>query len=369
MLKFTTAGESHGKGIITIIEGIPAHLFLSEKDIDVELKRRQMGYGRGGRMKIELDRAQILSGVRKGETIGSPVAIAVWNKDVHKKPLSPVYVPRPGHADLTGAVKYGQIDIRNVWERASARETAGRVAAGAVAKRLLKEFNIEVLSHVVGIADIAVDITGVSISELKKKIKSIDSSPLRCIHREAELEMMRVIDEAKKKGDTVGGVFEVLALNVPVGLGSYVQWDSRLDMRLAGAVMSIPGIRGVEIGLGFESALMLGSQVHDEITCKTGFGRKTNNAGGIEGGISNGEPIMMRAAMKPIPSLARPLDSVNLKTGKKSKAAVLRSDICAVPAAGVVAESMTAFVLAGAVCEKFGGDTINETKRNFRGQK
>ena len=364
MLKLITAGESHGKGIVSVIEGIPAHLKLSEQDINVELKRRQMGYGRGNRMKIEPDRAEIISGVRKGETLGSPIAIAVWNKDAHKKLPEPVFVPRPGHADLTGALKYEQTDIRNVWERASARETVGRVAAGAVAKKLLREFNVEVLSHTVSIGGIEIDTTELSVEGLALRVKKVDNSPLRCTHKEAEKDMMRLIDEAKRKGDSLGGIFEIIGINVPVGLGSYVQWDSRLDMKLGGAVMSIPGIRGVEIGLGFESAKLFGSEVHDLIL--KGLSRGTNNAGGIEGGISNGEPIIIRAAMKPIPSLMKPLDSINLKTKKKAKAAVLRADTCAVPAAGVVGEAMVAFIIAQAMCEKYGGDTVWEMRKNYR---
>ncbi|OIO00693.1 chorismate synthase [Candidatus Desantisbacteria bacterium CG_4_10_14_0_8_um_filter_48_22] len=366
MIKFITAGESHGKGIVAVIEGIPAHLRLGEEDINVELKRRQMGYGRGARMKIELDRAEILSGVRKGETLGSPIAVAVWNRDWHNKPMSPVFVPRPGHADLAGALKYSQQDIRNVWERASARETAGRVAAGAVARKLLGEFGIEILSHIVGIGYISIDTTGIRLELLKKQIKSADKAPVRCVNKEAAKEMIRQIDEARAKGDTLGGMFEIIALGVPAGLGTYVQWDARLDMKLAGALMSIPGIRGVEIGLGFESAGMKGSEVHDEIAYKGRFTRKTNNAGGIEGGISNGEPIILRAAMKPIPSLAKPLWSVNLKTKRSAKAPVLRADVCAVPAAGVVGEAMAAIELASAMTDRFSGDTLQEMKRHFK---
>jgi len=367
MIKFITAGESHGKGIIAIIEGIPAHLKLAEEDINLELKRRQSGYGRSARMKIEMDRAEIISGIRKGETLGSPVTIAVWNKDFHVKPPEPIYVPRPGHADLPGALKYEQKDIRNIWERASARETTGRVAAGAVCKKLLREFNIEILSHITGIGSISIDTTGINLTQIRKKVKSADRQPLRCIHREAMKEMIKEIDEARKKGDTLGGIFEVIVFGVPPGLGSYVQWDARLDTKLAGALMSIPGIRGVEIGLGFESARMLGSEVHDEIAFRGKFMRKTNNAGGIEGGISNGEPIVLRAAMKPIPTLLNPLKSVNLRTKKTVPAPVLRADICAVSAAGVVGEAMVAIEIASAMTEKFGSDTLQEMKAAFDG--
>lgn len=366
MIKFITAGESHGKGLIAIIEGIPAHLDIRVEDINVELERRQKGYGRGSRMKIEADHAEILSGVRNCETIGSPIAIAVWNKDFHRKPAVPVFIPRPGHADLAGALKYGFTDIRNIWERASARETAARVAAGAVAKKLLKEFGIEVVSHVVGIGCISIDNTGIKLNELIKRIKLAEGSPVRCISKEATKEIVRQIDEARNKGNTLGGIFEVIVTGAPAGLGSYVQWDSRLDMKLAGAVMSIPGIRGVEIGLGFESAGMFGSEVHDGITYENGIKRTGNNAGGIEGGVSNGEPIVLRAAMKPIPSLAKPLMSVNLKTKKNSKAPALRSDVCAVPAAGVVGEAMVAVELASAMADRFGGDTVSEMKSNFK---
>ena len=370
MIKFITSGESHGKALIAIIEGIPANLSLNESDINIELKRRQAGYGRGKRMQLEADNAEILSGVRKGKTIGSPISIAIWNKDWHKKNDEEINVPRPGHADLAGALKYNQNDIRNIWERSSARETAGRVAAGAIAKKMLKIFQIKILSHVLEIGSIRTDCE-LAAGTLQSALMKLDKSSLRCIDKEKEKEMVKLVDIATAKGDSLGGIFEVIAFGIPVGLGSYAQWNDRLDVKLAGAVMSIPGVKGVEIGLGFNSARIFGSKMQDEILWdkKKGFLHKTNNAGGIEGGISNSEPILLRAAMKPIPTLAKPLNSINLKTKKFAKAPILRADVCAVPAAGIVAEAMVSIEIASAMKGKFGGDSIEEMKKNYNAKK
>ncbi|HOX54350.1 MAG: chorismate synthase [Candidatus Omnitrophica bacterium] len=340
MLRLLSAGESHGAALLAILEGMPAGLKVDKGFIDQELKRRQSGYGRGPRMKIEQDRVDILSGIARGKTIGSPIALKIDNRDSSIDKLPKVLAPRPGHADLAGALKYDFNDIRFVLERASARETAIRVAAGALCKTFLKEFRIVVSSRLLMVGGESTE------SRMKQKI-----------------------DEARQKQDTLGGSFEVVAQGVPVGLGSYVQSDKRLDARLAAVVMSIPGIKAVEIGLGAESANRMGSEVHDEIfySKSKGFYRKTNNAGGIEGGISNGEPIVVRAYMKPISSLAQPLDSVNIITRKPTKAAIQRADICAVLAAGVIAEGAVAFVLSDAFLEKFGSDSLSQIKRSFQG--
>ena len=376
MLDFQTAGESHGKCLTAILIGVPAGLQLLAEDIDRDLKRRQHGYGRGGRMKIESDRVEIIAGIRNGITLGSPISLTIKNRDWEnwQKIMSPdpdattdiatVTRPRPGHADLAGGTKYNHKDLRNVLERASARETAARVAVGAVAKRLLKEFGILIVSFVVEIGGIRAYLQNVNIDS------SLDDSPLRCPDAQAAREMMKAIDEAKEKGDTLGGVVQIVASNAPVGLGSYIQWDRRLDTRLAAAVMSIPAIKGVEIGMGFEMARKPGSRVHDEIKYDENEGRfyrTTNNAGGIEGGISNGEPIVIRAAMKPIPSLTKPLQSVDFITKEPFEATKERADVCAVPAAGIVAESVTAIELANAMIEKFGGDSLSEMRRNYEG--
>jgi chorismate synthase len=376
MLRFLTAGESHGELLMGIIEGMPAGLLIRITDIDRDLARRQVGYGRGNRMKIERDQVKIYTGVRWGRTLGSPVGLMIRNKDwenwrdkMSADPMflnsaDPVTRPRPGHADLAGALKYGTNDIRNILERSSARETAMRVAVGSVAKRLLEEFGIEVISHVLSIGGVFAKVPKISVHELKKRA---EASELRCADPDAEKRMMRKIDEAKQGGDTLGGLFEVIIKGIPVGLGSHAHWDRKLDARLAGALMSVQAIKGVEIGAGFGVANRPGSQVHDEIfwSRKEGFHRKTNMAGGIEGGISNGEPITLRAAMKPIPTLMKPLRSVDLVSRKPFKASVERSDVCAVPAAGVVAEAAVAFEMASALVEKFGGDSIDEMKRNF----
>ena len=379
MLRYLTAGESHGPMLTTILEGIPANLPLAAEEITQELVRRQQGYGRGGRMRIEKDEADIVGGVRHGLTLGGPIAILIANRDWENwkhtmdptpagrqaDPKEPVTHPRPGHADLAGALKYGQQDIRNILERASARETAARVAVGAVCKRLLLQFGVEVFSHVVGIGSIVAGIDDLSFAQIRERA---ELSPVRCADHQAGDAMMRLIDEAKSRGTSLGGVFEVVALNLPVGLGSYVQWDSKLDGRLAQAVMSIQAIKGVEIGLGFEGARRFGFETHDEIFYEEGrFMRKTNRAGGLEGGMSDGEPILVRGAMKPIATQYAPMASVDIRTKEPFLASVERSDICAVPAAGIVGEAAVAFEIAQAFREKFGGDSLEEMTRNYQG--
>lgn len=376
-LRYLTAGESHGQGSIGILEGLPAGLTVHEDDIARELQRRQMGYGRGNRMKIESDRARILSGVRFGKTLGSPVALLIENKDWKNwqqkmsveetaESVKEVTIPRPGHADFAGAVKYGHHDIRNVLERASARETAMRVALGAIAKKFLIEMDILIVSHVMQIHSVQSNLSaadGSSDVEWKKVNEIADGSPVRCLDKNCETAMMAKIDEAKNAGDTVGGVFEVIALNVPIGLGSYVHWDRKLDGRIAGAMMSIPAIKGVEIGWGFEAAARFGSDVHDPIAFDQStkkYYRPTNHAGGIEGGVTNGMPVIVRVGMKPISTLMKPLDSVDMATKEKTPAHIERSDVCAAPAASVIGEAILALVLADAVLEKFGGDSLPE---------
>ena len=385
-LRFLTAGESHGKGLTGILEGIPSGLSLSPEDIDKELKRRQMGYGRGGRMKIESDHAEIISGVRWGKTIGSPISLLIENRDwknwqegmsadaEHAGSIPPVTRPRPGHADLAGALKYGHKDIRNILERSSARETAMRVAIGAIAKKFLSECGINIGSYVIQIGNVKLQESGVSSqqSELKAILEKAEESPVRCPDDNTSQKMTQLIDEALQKGDTLGGIFEVFATGVPLGLGSHIQWDKRLDGRLAQALMGIQAIKGVEIGTGFEMAERFGSEVMDEIFYDGSqftvhglpFYRETNHAGGIEGGMTNGMPIVIRAAMKPIPTLRKPLRSVDIITKEPFEAAYERSDTCAVPAAAVIGEAMTALVIADAFLEKFGGDSFEETKRN-----
>lgn len=393
IIKFLTAGESHGKALTGILEGIPSGFSVSSEAIDIDLKRRQGGYGRGGRMKIESDHAEILSGIRAGETTGAPISIQIKNKDWEnwkdimdpeskiqnpgsiEKSLKIVTRPRPGHADLAGALKYNHKDIRNVLERSSARETAMRVAIGAIAKQFLSDFGIKVGSYVVQIGSQkpAFSIQHSEEKNLLELFMKAEKSPVRCPDMNAAKRIIKLIDRATEKGDTLGGTFEVFITGVPVGLGSHVQWDRKLDGRLAQALMSIQAIKGVEIGAGFEMAEKSGSEVMDEIFYKSskfkaqssGFYRKTNNAGGIEGGISNGMPIIIRAVMKPIPTLRKPLQSVDIKTKRSSGAAYERSDICAVPAASVVGEAMAAIVTADAFLEKFGGDSRAETTRNF----
>lgn len=381
--RFTTAGESHGPALVAVVEGVPAGLPLRAEDIDPELQRRQGGYGRGGRMRIESDRAEFLSGVRHGETLGSPVSLLIRNRDwanwgtaMSADPLAEgggddamrrVYFPRPGHADLVGALKYARRDGRDVLERASARETAARVAAGAVAKRLLTAMGISIGSHVVQLGDVV----AAEPAELPEDINAAaDPSPVRCLDAAAELAMIDAIDAAKREGDTLGGIFEVVARGVPAGLGSHVSWDRKLDGRLASALMSVQAIKGVEIGRGFAAAGRRGSRVHDPILrdphhrAGGGFARSGNSAGGLEGGITTGMPLVLRAAMKPISTLMRPLQTVDLRTGEPGEAVRERSDVCALPAAGVVGEAMVALVLADAVLEKFGGDSLIEMRRN-----
>src|SRR5213596_2998563 len=376
--RFTTAGESHGRGLVGILEGIPAGLPLSAADVDTELKRRQGGYGRGARMKIESDRIEWLSGVRAGETLGSPIAMLIWNRDwehwqdimapeadAAPDPLGrrrQVTRPRPGHADLAGSLKYDRQDARDILERASARETVARVACGAVCKKLLREFSIEVGSYVAELGGVVAKTPAVLPSPLNE---AADQSPVRCLDQDAEAEIIRRIDAAKAAGDTLGGVVEVVALGLPVGLGSHVAWDTKLDGRLAQALMSIPAVKGVELGLGFEAARRKGSEVHDEIL--PGFARATNRAGGTEGGMTTGEALVLRAAMKPISTLMSPLKTVDLATGAAAQAQSERSDVTAVPALGVIAEAMVALVLAQAMVEKFGGDALSELKRNVDG--
>jgi chorismate synthase len=375
MLRFLTAGESHGKALTVIIEGIPAGLSLDEEYIARELSRRQVGYGRSSRMGIERDRAEITSGVRHGLTIGSPISFLIPNRDWENwkqvMSISPIDEEieavtglRPGHADMPGVIKYGFDDIRPIIERASARDTASRVAAGAVARRFLEEFSIEIHSYTAAIGGQRAEVGDVINWE------QIELSPVRCPDDRAEKAMLAAIDEAKATGDSVGGIFEVTASGVPIGLGSHVHWDRRLDGNIARAMMSINAVKGVEIGLGFAAADLPGSLVHDVIEPSTGGERPwrhtTNRAGGIEGGMSNGEPIVVRAAVKPIPTLIHPLPSVDLRTGRAVEAHIERSDICVVPAAGVIGEAMLALVLANSMLEKFGGDNIRETLLNYQ---
>src|SRR5213593_2553418 len=361
-----------------ILEGMPAGLPVSAERVNAELKRRMGGYGRGARMKIESDQIEWLAGVRAGETLGSPIAMLVWNRDWEhwQDVMAPeadvadrgaerrrqVTRPRPGHADLAGSLKYDRQDARDILERASARETVARVACGAVCKVLLEQFGVEVGSHVVELGGVVAK-SPVPIPQPLNPAS--DASPVRCLDPEAEREMIARIDAAKAAGDTLGGVVEVIALGAPVGLGSHVSWDAKLDGRLAQALMSIPAVKGVELGLGFEAARRKGSEVHDEIL--PGLARATNRAGGTEGGMTTGEPLVARVAMKPISTLMAPLRTVDLKTGGPAQAQSERSDVTAVPAMGVIAEAMMALVLAQALLEKFGGDALSETKRNLEG--
>ena len=367
MLNYTTAGESHGRCLIVIVNGFPAGIHLDESDINAELKRRQGGYGRGGRMQIESDKVCILSGIRKNVTIGSPICLKIENKDYKIDTLPDVIRPRPGHADLPGVIKFGHRDARNILERASARETAARVAAGALAKILLAKFDINVLGYVKGIGGINSKKTVKNPDEI---LKNRNKSKVYCLDKLAESKMVDKIKKAKKEGDSLGGIIEIMAFGVPVGLGSHAQWNLRLDGALAGALMSIQAIKGVEIGLGFDFSKKFGSQVHDEIFYsedKSTFGRATNNAGGIEGGITNGEVVIARAAMKPIPTLMKPLRSVDIITKEPQSASTERSDVCAVPAVSVVGEAVMAFEIARCFMEKFGGDSIGEVTRNYEG--
>ncbi len=363
MLKFLTSGESHGRGLLVVLEGMPAGLPLSEDEVNIQLARRQRGYGRGGRMQIEQDRVELYAGVMGGLSIGAPIGMHIGNKD-WRKSEPPLTRPRPGHADLAGALKYHLGDVRRVLERSSARETVSRVAVGAVCRALLGQFGIVLASHVV-------ELGGIAIGRRPDRYEDIpriaEESPLRCVDAEAEARMIAAIDKAKEEGDTLGGVFEVIVTGLPVGLGSYVHWDRRLDGRLAQAVMSINAIKGVEIGEGFEEARLPGSAAHDEIfyDAQRGFYRRTNRAGGTEGGMSTGDPLVVRVAMKPLSTLRSPLASVDLVTKERVEAAVVRSDVTAVPAAGVIGEAMAAFVLADAMVEKFGGDSLDAMRAAY----
>ncbi len=376
MLRYLNAGESHGQCLMAVLEGVPAGLPLTAEEVNHDLARRQGGYGRGGRMRIEKDQIEFSCGVRKGKTLGNPLGLVVRNKDwenwkdimaVEPGPPSTERVvtrPRPGHADLVGAIKYGHRDIRNVLEKASARETAIRVAVGAVGKALLGQFGMQVVSYTLEIGRVVAPAPDEPLLAYAKA----EESQVRCGDQAAGEKMIEEIRSAKHKGDSLGGVFEVVVTNPPIGLGSYTQWDRRLSARLAMAAMSIQAMKGVEIGMGFESARRFGSEVHDDIypdESRTGFLRKTNNAGGLEGGITNGQPIVIRVAMKPIATLYKPKHSVDIQTKEPFEATVERSDICTVPAAGVVGEAVIAYEMANAMMEKFGGDSLEEMKRNF----
>jgi chorismate synthase len=370
MIRLITSGESHGQVLTAIIEGIPAGLKIDSESINNELKRRQKGYGRGERMKIESDQVEILSGVRNGETIGSPITLSIGNKDFENwkeimkvekgAVIKNITSPRPGHADLGGLLKYGRADIRDILERASARETAVRVAAGAIFKLLLAEFGVKIYSHTISIGNI-------TIKETKRDFGEIEDTPLRCRDPEKEKEMIKIIDEAKNKGDSLGGISEVVAKGVCPGIGSYAHFDLRLDSSIASVMMSIPSVKAVEIGEGIENTKKYGSKVHDEILYSKakGFYRLTNRAGGIEGGVSNGEDIVIRIHAKPIPTLSSPLRSVDIKTKKQTLAQKERADVCVVPAAGVIAEGMLAYVLSRTFLRKFGGDCMKDIKASY----
>ena len=381
MFRFNTAGESHGRALVAIVEGLPAGMPVAVEQINRELERRQWGYGRGGRMKIERDRADILSGVRHGRTLGSPVALLIENKDwanwadvmaTEARELAPeaarrVQRPRPGHADLAGGLKFDARDLRDVLERASARETAARVACGALAKQLLAVFDVEIRSHVIqlgGVPDSPLELTWEQLAAIS------DDAPLRCADADAQARMVALIDEARRAGDTLGGIFEVVARNVVAGLGAHTSWDAKLDGRLAQSLISIPAVKAVSIGAGVEAVVSPGSQVHDEIAYDEtahAFTRLTNRAGGLEGGITNGAELRVRGFLKPISTLRKPLRSVDIDTKQQEAAAFERSDVTAVPAAGVIGEAMVALVLAQAMREKFGGDSLAEMRRNFDG--
>jgi chorismate synthase len=382
MLRFETAGESHGECLVATLQGLPAGIPISLEAVNRELWRRQQGYGRGGRMKIETDRAEIVSGVRHSRTIGSPVAIIIRNRDwqnwTEALPVEdidggedkrkPVTRPRPGHADLAGAIKYGFHDARYILERASARETTARVAIGAIAKALLGEFGIQVLSHVIAVGSVKLDRAAAweELVELAGRQEIL----LGCVDAATETRMKEVVDEAYRTGDTVGGVFEVIARGLPVGLGSHATWDTRLDGRLAQAIVSMQAVKGVEVGFAAEGAASFGSKVQDTIHYDKDahrFTRGANRAGGLEGGMTNGQDLVVRGMLKPISTLRRPLESVDLVTREPAAAAYERSDVCVVPAAGVIGEAMVAIVLAQAFLEKFGGDSLPETRRNFEG--
>ncbi|GAB4458069.1 MAG: chorismate synthase [Armatimonadaceae bacterium] len=379
MLRFLTAGESHGPALVAVVEGLPSNLPLSAEPINAQLRRRQGGYGRGARQKIETDSVEILNGVRLGKTLGSPVTMVIRNRDWENwrdrmrieplepgvEPPAPNTVPRPGHADFVGMLKYAHGDLRNVLERSSARNTATLVAVGAIARELLGQFGIEIVSHIVRIGSVeAAPVQGITAEEIRERA---EESPVRCLDTEATERIIGLIDDAKRRGDTLGGVFEVIAFGLPIGLGSYVHWDRKIDGRIGQAMLSINAIKGVEIGMGFEAAATPGSQVHDEFVPgdSGGVNRQTNRAGGTEGGVTNGQPLVVRAAMKPIATLMRQLGSVDLATGQAKPAFAERSDVCAAPAASVIGEAMLAIVLAEAFCEKFGGDSLEEMRRNY----
>lgn len=381
MIRFTTAGESHGQALVAILEGIPAGLGVVAGDINRDLVRRMGGYGRGARMKIEADQVRILSGVRAGETLGSPIALEIVNRDwenwvdvMAPEPDEPgvarrrqVQRPRPGHADLVGVLKYDRTDARDILERASARETTARVACGAVCRKLLLEFGVEIGSHVVELGGIRAKAPKTLPTPLNA---GADESPVRCLDADASEKIVAAIDAAKAAGDTLGGVVEVVARGLVVGLGAHVSWDRKLDGQLARAALSIPAVKAVGIGAGFEAARLPGSKVHDEIvkggrSGTGGFARKTNRAGGLEGGMTTGEPLVLHVAMKPISTLMKPLGTVDLRSGGEAKAQSERSDVTAVPAMGVIAEAMVALVLAGAMAEKFGGDSLGEMHANY----
>lgn len=376
--RFITAGESHGKGLTAIIEGLPSGVSIDINKLNHELWRRQQGYGRGGRMKIETDTAEILSGVRHGKTLGSPITLFIENRDfvhwteimsveeIFEQPKNPRIVkrPRPGHADLAGGQKFQTRDLRDILERASARETAARVACGAIAKQLLENFGVEIRSHVIKLGKIPENPLSKTWSEI---VEIKEDSPLSVADEKVQNEMVKLIDEAKENGDTLGGIFEVVAKNVPIGLGSHTSWSEKLDGRIAQAIMSIQAVKAVEIGEGVSNAGKFGSEVHDEIIYNQEFTRTTNRAGGLEGGITNGEELRVRGFLKPIATLKKMLRSVDIDTKKEELAAFERSDVTAVPAAGVIGEAMLAIVLANSMREKFGGDSLEEMKRNFAG--
>lgn len=386
MLRWLTAGESHGEALVGILEGLPAHVPVTRSDIQATLARRRLGYGRGARMKFEADEVRILGGVRHGSTLGSPIAIEVantewpkWEVVMSSDPIdedelegqarnAPLTRPRPGHADIAGMAKYGFDEARPILERASARETAMRVALGTVAAKFLAELGITLVSHTVAIGTAGHDSSAQPDLPVAMDVEALDADPVRCFDAELSARMVAEIDAAKKAGDTLGGVVEVLAYGLPPGLGSHVHWDRRLDSRLAGALMGIQAIKGVEVGDGFLTTQRPGSQAHDELeVTEDGFRRVSNRAGGTEGGMSTGGPLRVRAGMKPIATVPRALATVDVSTGEAAKANHQRSDVCAVPAAGVVAEAMVALVLAEAVVEKFGSDSVSETKRNVEG--
>ena len=385
MIRFTTAGESHGQALVCVLEGMPAGVPLLAADVDGQLARRQQGYGRGRRMQIETDQAELLAGVRAGETLGSPIAMLVRNRDWKnwQEIMDPapreadpalrkraVTRPRPGHADLTGILKYDRDDARDILERASARETTARVAAGAVCRRFLAEFGVRVGSHLVHLGGIDAERPTEIPADLNA---AADQSQLRTLDADAERRMVELIDRTKREGNTLGGICEVVADGLPVGLGSHVSWDRKLDGRIGAAMMSIPAVKGVEIGIGFEAARRTGAEVHDEIERAAGrplagnVRRRTNRAGGLEGGMTTGEPLVVRVAMKPISTLMRPLQTVDVATGDAAQAVAERSDVTAVPAMGVIAEAMLCIVLADAFLEKFGGDSLAEVRRNYDG--